>query len=56
MLNADLSYQNKYKGLDYKIYGKADNLLNAKVYRHATFLPYIPQTGRNFTAGVNIRF
>ena len=44
------------KGNEYRIYLKGNNLLNQKVYAHESFLPTIPQVGRNFTLGINIGF
>lgn len=56
MLNLGLNYQH-YKGVvDYSIFFKANNLLNQQVYAHETFLPYIPQMGRNFSMGINFKF
>lgn len=56
MLNLTINYNNLYQNSDYQIFFKANNLLNQKVYAHETFLPYIPQMGRNFSLGVNVKF
>lgn len=41
---------------DYRIYVKANNLLDETVYNHASFLSNIPQVGRNFTVGLDFNF
>lgn len=57
MLNLGFDYKFAApKGNDYRIYVKGNNLLNQKVYAHESFLPTIPQVGRNFTLGINIGF
>ncbi|MDO4427359.1 MAG: TonB-dependent receptor [Moraxella sp.] len=56
LVNLGLTYQN-YKGdMDYSIFFNASNLLDEKIYAHETHLPYIPQMGRNFSLGVNVKF
>lgn len=56
LVNLGLTYQN-YKGdMDYSIFFNANNLLDEKIYAHETHLPYIPQMGRNFSLGVNVKF
>ncbi len=56
MLNLGLTYQNKLAKGEYEIFIKANNLLNEEVYAHETFLPYIPQMGRNISLGINYKF
>lgn len=57
MLNLGLAYAAKYsKAGDYRVYFNANNLLDDQVYSHASFLSNIPQTGRNFTVGVEFGF
>ncbi len=56
MLNLTINYDNFWQNSDYQIFFKANNLLNQSVYAHETFLPYIPQMGRNFSLGVNVKF
>ncbi len=56
MLNLTINYDNVWQNSDYQIFFKANNLLNQSVYAHESFLPYIPQMGRNFSLGVNVRF
>ncbi|ELA09061.1 putative TonB-dependent receptor [Moraxella macacae 0408225] len=56
MLNLGLNYQNHTNNLNYLIFLNANNLLNEKVYAHETYLPYIPQIGRNVSLGVNVSF
>ncbi|CAB1217390.1 zinc piracy TonB-dependent receptor ZnuD [Acinetobacter bouvetii] len=57
MLNLGLSYAGQYaKQNDYRVYFKANNLLDEQVYSHASFLSNIPQVGRNFTVGLEFGF
>ncbi|MFI3428248.1 TonB-dependent receptor, partial [Klebsiella pneumoniae] len=56
MLNMTLAYKNKLSHTEYDLFFKANNLLDQKVYAHETFLPYIPQIGRNFSLGLNLNF
>lgn len=56
LLNMGVNYQNYKGGLDYSIFFNANNLLDQKVYAHETHLPYIPQMGRNFSLGVNVKY
>lgn len=57
MLNLGLAYAGKYSQAgDYRVYFNANNLLDNQVYSHASFLSNIPQTGRNFTVGVEFGF
>ena len=41
---------------NYRVYFKANNLLDEQVYQHASFLANIPQMGRNFTVGLEFGF
>ncbi|WP_305272249.1 TonB-dependent receptor [Moraxella sp. ZY210820] len=56
MLNMGLNYQGRFVPSEYDVFFKANNLLDQKVYAHETYLPYIPQMGRNFSLGVNWKF
>src|SRR5690606_13173159 len=57
MLNLGLSYAVQLKDRnDYRVYFKANNLLDEQVYSHASFLSNIPQVGRNFTLGLELGF
>ena len=57
MLNVGVSYAGKYaKNNDYRVYFKANNLLDEQVYSHASFLSNIPQVGRNFSVGLEFGF
>ena len=57
MVNLGVNYKGKYsKDMDYRVYFNANNLLDQKVYQHASFLANIPQVGRNFTMGVEFNF
>lgn len=57
MLNLGVSYAGQYaKNNDYRVYFKANNLLDQQVYSHASFLSNIPQVGRNFSVGLEFGF
>ncbi|MGM7309086.1 TonB-dependent receptor, partial [Acinetobacter baumannii] len=57
MLNLGVAYSGQYGAkTDYRVYLKANNLLDDTVYQHASFLSNIPQVGRNFTVGVDFSF
>lgn len=57
MLNLGLAYTGQYKvAQEYRVFLNANNLLDEKVYQHASFLPKIPQMGRNFVVGVDFKF
>ena len=57
MVNLGLSYANSIANKNaYRVYFKANNLLDDQVYSHSSFLSNIPQVGRNFTVGVQYDF
>ncbi|WP_180062538.1 zinc piracy TonB-dependent receptor ZnuD [Acinetobacter sp. YH12120] len=57
MVNVGVAYAGNYANKqDYRVYFKANNLLDDEVYSHASFLSHIPQVGRNFTVGVEFGF
>ncbi len=56
MLNVGLAYSNKWKELDYKISLNGTNLLNQPVYIHTSYHQFVPQMGRNFMLGMEIKF
>ena len=57
MVNLGVSYAGQYaKDNDYRVYFKANNLLDDQVYSHASYLSTIPQVGRNFSVGVEFGF
>jgi iron complex outermembrane receptor protein len=57
MVNLGLSYANTFADKNtYRVYFKANNLLDDQVYSHASFLSNIPQVGRNFTVGLEFGF
>lgn len=57
MVNLGVAYAGKYaQDTNYRMYFKANNLLDEDVYQHASFLSNIPQVGRNFTVGIEFGF
>ena len=57
MVNLGYAYNGQYmQGNDYRVYFKANNLLDETVYSHTSFLSTIPQVGRNFTVGLDFSF
>ena len=57
MVNLGLSYANTIADKNaYRVYFKANNLLDDQVYSHTSFLSNIPQVGHNFTVGVQYDF
>jgi iron complex outermembrane receptor protein len=57
MVNLGLSYANTFADNNaYRVYFKANNLLDDQVYSHTSFLSNIPQVGRNFTVGLQYDF
>ena len=57
MLNLGLAYSGKVNSkTGYRLYAKANNVLDAKIYQHESFLANVPQVGRNFTVGVDFNF
>ncbi|WP_151708583.1 zinc piracy TonB-dependent receptor ZnuD [Acinetobacter brisouii] len=57
MLNLGLAYTGQVNAkTGYRLYAQANNLLDANVYQHESFLANVPQVGRNFTVGVDFNF
>lgn len=56
LLNAGIHYHKHSGKLDYTLTLQANNLLNQKIYSHTSYLPYVPQMGRNVMLGVNVNF
>lgn len=57
MVNLGVAYAARVSNkTDYRVYLKANNLLDETVYNHASFLSNIPQVGRNFTLGIDFSF
>lgn len=56
LLNLGADYESNYRNIDYTLSIRANNVLDEKVYIHNSFLPYVPQMGRNFTLGLNVKF
>ncbi|PNK59829.1 TonB-dependent receptor [Psychrobacter sp. FDAARGOS_221] len=56
LLNLGADYESSYGNFDYTLSLRANNILDEKIYIHNSFLPYVPQMGRNFTLGLNVKF
>jgi iron complex outermembrane receptor protein len=57
MVNVGLAYKYPMSNQqEAKIFFKANNLLDEKVYNHTSFLANIPQIGRNFVIGMDYKF
>lgn len=56
LVNAGIRYKNRIGKADYTLSLDGNNLLNQKIYIHNSYLPYVPQMGRNFIFGVNVKF
>ncbi|MDH2999121.1 hypothetical protein A1D22_04490 [Pasteurellaceae bacterium LFhippo2] len=56
LVNAGITYENKWKELDYTLSLTANNLLNESVYIHSSYHSFVPQVGRNFILGLDVKF
>lgn len=56
LLNAGVDYRHHWGKVDYTWSFRANNVLNEKVYVHNSFLPFVPQQGRNYSLGLHIKF
>ncbi|XXQ67437.1 TonB-dependent receptor [Neisseriaceae bacterium B1] len=56
LLNAGLTYHKHIGKTEFSATLQGNNLLNQKIYTHTSYLPYVPQMGRNFVLGVNFTF
>lgn len=56
LLGLGLQYDRIFGAGEYQAFIQADNLLNERVYSHASTLPFVPQMGRNVSIGVNVKF
>lgn len=56
LLNVGVDYHGNSARTDYTVSLRANNLLNEKIYVHNSFLPFVPQQGRNFSLSVNAKF
>ncbi|RYY79387.1 MAG: TonB-dependent receptor [Moraxellaceae bacterium] len=57
LINATLAYDGELNARNsYRLYLQMNNVLDEKYYSHSSFLSAIPQLGRNFTAGVQLKF
>lgn len=56
LLNVGIDYQDVWRDMDYKVFIQGSNLLNEKIYIHNSFLPYVPQMGRNYSVGLSVAF
>lgn len=60
LLNLGIDYKNKLEksnnSLEYTLSLHANNLLNEEIYVHNSFLPFVPQMGRNISMSLNFKF
>ncbi|MDO4224257.1 MAG: TonB-dependent receptor [Acinetobacter sp.] len=56
LLNLGVDYRKTFGNVNYTFSLNANNVLNEKVYIHNSFLPFVPQMGRNFVFAVNAKF
>lgn len=56
LLNLGLDYHRHIGNADTIWSIRGNNLLNEKVYIHNSFLPFVPQQGRNVSVSVNVKF
>lgn len=56
MLNVGVGYHNTLGGVEYDVSLRANNLLNEQTYIHNSFLPYVPQMGRNYSVALTTKF
>ncbi|QLB17365.1 hypothetical protein A6B40_07130 [Mannheimia varigena] len=56
LVNVAVNYQRKISDIEYSATLNINNLLNQKVYIHNSYLPYVPQMGRNFMLNLGISF
>ncbi|MGC7589386.1 TonB-dependent receptor domain-containing protein [Bisgaard Taxon 46] len=56
VLNVGLNYQRTVGNLDYSLGFSVNNVLNQRVYIHTSYLPYVPQMGRNYTLSFGVKF
>lgn len=56
LLNVGLDYRKSFGSLDTTWSIRANNLLNEKIYVHNSFLPFVPQQGRNYGLSINLKY
>lgn len=56
LVNIAVNYQRKISDIEYSATLNINNLLNQKVYIHNSYLPYVPQMGRNFILNLGVSF
>lgn len=56
LLNVGVDYHQTLGKTDYTLSLRANNLLNEKIYVHNSFLPYVPQMGRNVSLALTWQF
>lgn len=56
LLNASISYHRHVGKGEMDITLQGNNLLNQKIYTHTSYLPYVPQMGRNVLLNVHMKF
>lgn len=56
LLNLGLDYHGHWGRTDYTWSIRANNLLDEKIYIHNSFLPFVPQQGRNVSLALSMSF
>lgn len=56
LLDLGITYQKNFGRISTELYANLNNELDQKVYSHTSFLPFVPQMGRNLVMGVNLKF
>ncbi|WP_458796613.1 TonB-dependent receptor domain-containing protein [Pasteurella multocida] len=56
LLNIGVNYQRQIGHLDYSVGFSVNNVLNQRVYVHTSYLPYVPQMGRNYVLNFGVKF
>lgn len=56
LLNLGVNYRRQIGGIEYNASLSVNNLLNEKIYIHNSYLPYVPQMGRNFVLNLGMNF
>ncbi|MDC4234914.1 hypothetical protein UR07_04945 [Pasteurella multocida subsp. multocida] len=56
LLNIGVNYQRQIGHLGYSVGFSVNNVLNQRVYVHTSYLPYVPQMGRNYVLNFGVKF